>query len=78
MATNRTTGTTTKTKTGTTTKTKSTTTAQKTSSAKVTKSRVCDPSVVSRRAWEIWNENGCPQGRDLENWLQAEKELKSS
>jgi hypothetical protein len=37
------------------------------------------PSVqeVSRRAFEIWERNGRTHGRDVENWLQAEAELRS-
>ena len=31
---------------------------------------------VSRRAFEIWEENGREPGRDLENWLKAETELR--
>ena len=30
---------------------------------------------VEKRAYEIWLDEGCPQGRSLENWLQAEQEL---
>ena len=33
---------------------------------------------VSRRAFEIWEGSGRLPGRDLENWLQAESELRSS
>ena len=31
---------------------------------------------VSHRAFEIWQQEGQPQGRDLQHWLQAESELK--
>lgn len=31
---------------------------------------------VSRRAFEIWERNGRTPGQDLENWLQAEAELR--
>jgi len=31
---------------------------------------------VSRRAFEIWEENGREPGHDLENWLKAETELR--
>lgn len=31
---------------------------------------------VSRRAFEIWERNGRTPGHDLENWLQAETELR--
>ncbi|MFN8390244.1 MAG: DUF2934 domain-containing protein [Bdellovibrionota bacterium] len=34
-----------------------------------------DRSLIEFRAWEIWVSEGCPQGRDLENWLQAEREV---
>ena len=33
---------------------------------------------VSRRAFEIWERNGRTPGRDLENWLEAEAELRGS
>ena len=31
--------------------------------------------LVRARAYGIWIERGCPQGRDVENWLLAEREL---
>ena len=33
-------------------------------------------SEISARAEEIYRESGCIAGRDLENWVQAENELK--
>jgi len=30
---------------------------------------------VSERAYAIWEQAGCPEGRALDNWLQAEVEL---
>jgi len=30
---------------------------------------------LARRAYEIFERNGCNLGRDLDNWFQAEKEL---
>ena len=33
-------------------------------------------SEISARAEEIYRESGCIPGRDLENWVQAENELK--
>ena len=36
-----------------------------------------DPSRISQRAWEIWQNEGCPEGRDVEHWLQAERELRA-
>jgi DUF2934 family protein len=32
---------------------------------------------IRRRAYEIYLERGGEQGRDLENWLQAERELRA-
>ena len=31
---------------------------------------------TTARAQELWEQNGCPTGRDLEFWLQAESEIK--
>jgi len=33
---------------------------------------------ISIRAHAIWEEQGRPQGRELEHWLLAERQLKSS
>jgi hypothetical protein len=30
---------------------------------------------IEVRARELWEQNGCPAGRDLEFWLQAEAEI---
>jgi len=30
---------------------------------------------ITIRARAIWEQNGCPSGRDLEFWLQAESEI---
>ena len=30
---------------------------------------------ITARARELWEQNGCPAGRDLEFWLQAEAEI---
>ena len=30
---------------------------------------------IAKRAYEIWVEQGCPEGRDLENWTRAEQEI---
>src|SRR5579862_3730851 len=32
-------------------------------------------SAIQRRAFELFKDRGCEPGRDLEDWLQAEKEL---
>jgi Protein of unknown function (DUF2934) len=31
---------------------------------------------IERRAYELWEAEGRPQGRELEHWLRAEAELK--
>lgn len=30
---------------------------------------------IQTRARELWEQNGCPAGRDLDFWLQAESEI---
>jgi hypothetical protein len=42
--------------------------------------RASEPSyeAVSIRAFEIWERNGRQPGHDVEDWLQAEHELRSS
>lgn len=32
---------------------------------------------ISQRAYELYRESGCIEGRDMENWLQAEAELRA-
>ena len=41
--------------------------------------RASEPSyeAVSRRAFEIWERNGRHPDHDVEDWLQAEQELRS-
>ncbi|NLF25357.1 MAG: DUF2934 domain-containing protein [Deltaproteobacteria bacterium] len=31
---------------------------------------------IAKRAWEIWNRKGRRPGGELENWLEAERELR--
>jgi hypothetical protein len=33
---------------------------------------------IARRAFEIFCERGCEHGHDLDDWLQAERELRGS
>ena len=33
--------------------------------------------VVQKRAHEIWERSGCPEGQHVEHWLQAETELRA-
>jgi hypothetical protein len=37
-----------------------------------------DEGNIRNRAREIWEENGKPAGRDLEFWLQAEREFRDA
>ncbi len=37
-----------------------------------------DENEIRHRAREIWEENGRPGGRDLEFWLQAEREFREA
>jgi Protein of unknown function (DUF2934) len=37
-----------------------------------------DENEIRKRAREIWEENGRPAGRDLEFWLQAEREFREA
>ena len=40
-----------------------------------TSARSATPEQISKRAYEIWNERGRPLGREVEHWLEAEREL---
>ena len=40
--------------------------------------RAVEPDAVARRAYELFQERGCKPGRDLDDWLRAERELKTS
>lgn len=31
-----------------------------------------DLEAIAARAYAIWQEQGCPDGRDMEHWLEAE------
>ena len=39
---------------------------------------VVNHDALRRRAFEIWEAEGRPQGRDVEHWLRAEAELKAA
>lgn len=39
---------------------------------------VLSNDAIANRAWQIWLKEGCPEGRALEHWLQAESELRDS
>ena len=32
---------------------------------------------IAERAYQIWQESGCPSGQDQDHWFQAERELSS-
>jgi hypothetical protein len=32
---------------------------------------------IAQRAYEIWKESGCPNGKDQEHWFRAERELRA-
>ena len=32
---------------------------------------------ISLRAYELWERHGRPQGRDLDDWLEAEREIEA-
>jgi hypothetical protein len=48
-----------------------------TSEANIRTSRPVMPeeTVIAARAYELWQERGCPIGSDQEDWFQAEQEL---
>lgn len=33
---------------------------------------------IARRAYQLWEHQGCPEGRHEEHWLAAERELNSA
>jgi hypothetical protein len=33
---------------------------------------------IAARAYQIWQESGCPDGHDQDHWLQAERELRAA
>jgi hypothetical protein len=32
---------------------------------------------IQQRAYELWKNSGCPNGKDVDFWCQAERELKT-
>lgn len=52
--------------------------AKKTNSAPKERAvAVVDQDAIRNRAWEIWQSEGCPEGRADEHWRRAEQELKA-
>ncbi len=39
------------------------------------RSGIVDESAIAARAYELWQERGCPIGSDQEDWYRAEQEL---
>lgn len=37
---------------------------------------VVEENEIAARAYELWQERGCPDGSDREDWIRAEQELK--
>jgi hypothetical protein len=33
--------------------------------------------LIRQRSYEIWLRDGCPQGRDVQHWLEAKAELEA-
>jgi hypothetical protein len=52
--------------------------AAKTAAPAPASSREITSECIASRAYSLWEQQGRPQGRDLELWLQAEKQLKAS
>jgi hypothetical protein len=38
---------------------------------------VLTTGAIAQRAYEIWKESGCPNGKDQEHWFRAERELRA-
>jgi hypothetical protein len=41
-------------------------------------SSVVSADAISRRAYELWEQEGRPEGNDMRHWFQAERELSST
>ena len=37
--------------------------------------KTLDARAIAQRAYYIWKNEGCPEGKEQQHWLQAEKEL---
>lgn len=46
-----------------------------TTASSVTSPTPASADAISRRAYELWEQDGKPDGNDLQHWLQAEREL---
>ena len=50
--------------------------ASKTQTPKMTEQQIAD--AIRKKAQELWEKSGRKPGKDLENWLQAERIVRSS
>lgn len=50
-------------------------TKKKSSSTPKNKSKVLDVGKIQEKAYFIWAEKGFPEDTELDNWLEAEKQL---
>ena len=41
----------------------------------MTNPKLISPEQIEQRAYELYLERGCEDGRDIDDWLMAEKEL---
>ena len=53
-------------------------TAKKPAASATTPRREISTESIASRAQILWHQAGRPQGRDVEYWLQAEKQIKES
>lgn len=42
-----------------------------------TRGLALEPDAIARRAYELYCERGCEPGRDMDDWLRAEQELRA-
>jgi hypothetical protein len=54
---------------------KAKTTTKRSQPAPKKKAAPAGPDQIACLAYEIWQQQGRPQGRDLDNWIQAEHQL---
>lgn len=47
----------------------------KKTSERISPGSASDAGAIAHRAYEIWQRAGCPDGRAMEHWLQAEVEM---
>jgi len=55
-------------------KTKSTPAATSEAGSPITSAGL-PPELIAARAYKIWQQQGCPEGREEQHWWQAEQEI---